>query len=132
MCLTCKNICLQMRNKYCSLKCQQKFEHDTYIARWLLGLETGNVGLEGMSAYVRKYFFDLYDSKCSRCFWGKVNTVTGKVPLTLNHIDGNYKNSSRENLELLCPNCHSLTSNFGSLNNGKGRRSRLLKLKKFA
>ena len=42
--------------------------------------------------------------------------------LQVNHIDGNYKNNREENLELLCPNCHSLTPNYRSLNRGKGRK----------
>jgi hypothetical protein len=26
----------------------------------------------------------------------------------LHHIDGNYKNTTEENLQIVCPNCHSL------------------------
>ena len=32
----------------------------------------------------------------------------------MHHIDGDCTNNKMENLQLLCPNCHSLTSNFGS------------------
>ena len=32
--------------------------------------------------------------------------------LELHHIDGNRYNHKKDNLEWLCPNCHSLTSNF--------------------
>ena len=34
----------------------------------------------------------------------------------MHHIDGDYTNNKIENLQLLCPNCYSLISNFGSLN----------------
>ena len=129
LCLSCNIVLLNNDGKYCSHKCQADFQYNTYIERWLKGLETGNIGEEQISQYVRRYFFEKHNSKCSRCFWGKVNSVTGKVPLTLNHIDGNYRNSTSLNLELLCPNCHSLTPNFGSLNKGHGRKNRLLKLK---
>lgn len=39
-------------------------------------------------------------------------------PLTLeiHHIDGNPCNNEINNLQLLCPNCHSLTSNWRSRN----------------
>jgi hypothetical protein len=36
-------------------------------------------------------------------------------------------NNKEENLILLCPNCHSLTSTFGSLNIGNGRKYRRIK-----
>ncbi len=32
-----------------------------------------------------------------------------EIPLELEHCDGNNKNNSRENLLLLCPNCHAKT-----------------------
>lgn len=35
-----------------------------------------------------------------------------KLILELDHIDGDRQNNQRENLRLLCPNCHSLTSNY--------------------
>ncbi len=45
----------------------------------------------------------------------------------MNHIDGNSENNKEKNLELLCPNCHSLTPNFKGLNKGNGRHSRMLR-----
>lgn len=37
--------------------------------------------------------------------------------MQLHHIDGNNKNNSLENLQILCPNCHSQTDNYcGSAN----------------
>lgn len=36
-------------------------------------------------------------------------------------IDGDFRNCSEENLTVLCPNCHSLTPTFMSLNRGNGR-----------
>lgn len=35
-----------------------------------------------------------------------------KIPLELHHINGNNKDNSYNNLMLLCPNCHALTSNY--------------------
>ena len=46
----------------------------------------------------------------------KKNQYSGKVPLQIHHIDGNCLNNKEENLQLLCPNCHSLTETFGNLN----------------
>ena len=46
------------------------------------------------------------------------NTTWLNQPITLqiHHKNGNRKDNRLENLELLCPNCHSYTDNFGSKN----------------
>jgi Zn finger protein HypA/HybF involved in hydrogenase expression len=47
---------------------------------------------------------------CKCC---KINLWRGRrIILEFHHIDGNNKNNSRENLEYLCPICHSQTENF--------------------
>lgn len=56
------------------------------------------------------------DNSCQKCGWHEVNPYTGLVPLQIHHIDGDCTNNREENLQLLCPNCHSLTENFGSRN----------------
>lgn len=38
------------------------------------------------------------------------------IPLQVHHIDGNRYNNQLNNLQLLCPNCHALTDNFGIKN----------------
>lgn len=53
--------------------------------------------------------------------WNKRHSVTQNVPLDIDHIDGNHKNNTENNLRLLCPNCHALTTNFKNLNKGNGR-----------
>lgn len=63
-------------------------------------------------------------ARCSKCGWSKTNPTTGKVPLTVNHKDGDATHTVPENLELLCPNCHALTPNYGALNKGRGRKGR--------
>jgi Zn finger protein HypA/HybF involved in hydrogenase expression len=120
--------------KYCNKICQKKFEHLSYIERWKRGLETGNSSRNTstlatcVSAHVRKYLFEKYGSACSQCGWNRVHPSTGKIPLTVEHKDGNFLNSSEDNLDLLCPNCHSLTLTYGSLNKGRGRETRIRQL----
>lgn len=50
-------------------------------------------------------------NKCNNSTW-----LDSSIPLELEHIDGNRKNNDRSNLELLCPNCHALTSTWRGRN----------------
>ena len=103
-------------NKYCNNKCQAQFKYKEYIKNWKSGLESGCKGSDDVSNYIRKYLFEKYNNSCQECGWNKINYFTGLVPLQIHHIDGNCLNNKEENLQLLCPNCHALTENYGSRN----------------
>lgn len=81
-------------------------------------------GRGNLSSHIRRYLFEKYNSKCQKCGWGETNPFTKRIPLTVSHIDGNYRNNQESNLELICPNCHSLTDSYGSRNRGRGREDR--------
>jgi len=57
--------------------------------------------------------------KCNLC--GNDKWQGEDIPLELEHKDGNPKNNKRDNLELLCPNCHALTPTWRGRNK-KGQR----------
>jgi hypothetical protein len=99
-------------------------KYRAYIGRWKAGLEDGMHGKMSTSSHIRRYLFEKYDSQCAKGGWGEVNSYTGKVPLEIEHIDGNYMNNWGENLLLLCPNCHSLTRTAKGANRGNGRHER--------
>lgn len=131
-CLSCEKIISQKgASKFCSLRCQATNNYKEYISRWKQGLEDGNKGIKTriISRHLRRYLQEKYKDKCSLCGWNTKHTVTGVVPLEVDHIDGNAENNKEENLRLICPNCHSLTPSFRNLNKGKGRGWRLTYLK---
>ena len=109
--------------KYCSHSCQLEYQYKEYIKNWKEGKEDGMSGSYGISEYIRRYLFEKYDGKCQICGWGKENPHSHHIPLQIHHTDGDYKNNKEENLQLLCPNCHSLTDTFGVLNKN-GRKDR--------
>ena len=112
------------RNKYCSLECQKEYEYKIYIDEWKHGQRDGMRGQYQLSMHIKSYLLKKYDYKCSKCGWGEINPYTKKIPLEIEHIDGNYENNLEENLTVLCPNCHSLTSTYKGANLNFGRKSR--------
>ena len=51
---------------------------------------------------------------CNKCGLSEWLGVT--LSLEVDHIDGNNQNNNRENLEGLCPNCHSITPTWRGRN----------------
>tara|TARA_R110002020_G_scaffold296600_1_gene512156 strand:- start:83 stop:2212 length:2130 start_codon:yes stop_codon:yes gene_type:complete len=52
----------------------------------------------------------VFPRECAGC---KCSEWKGSVvPLELDHIDGDHGNNAKENLQLICPNCHALTPHY--------------------
>lgn len=52
------------------------------------------------------------DAHCEIC--GLRSWRNQELVFQIHHIDGNHKNHSKTNLQLLCPNCHSQTDTFSN------------------
>lgn len=86
---SCKVACLRRHRWFESNK---GLNFSKLIEKW----QSGEVEVLEMKKYIRRYLFEKYDNKCTKCGW-------------VEHIDGDSTNNKEENLTLLCPNCHSLT-----------------------
>jgi len=109
--------------KFCSRVCYNKHRREKWIKDWKLGLKSFK-NVIACPLPIRKYLFEKYEHKCARCGWSEVNQYNGRMPLEVEHIDGNYENYNENNLILLCPNCHSLTKTYKGANKGNGRPKR--------
>lgn len=112
--------------RYCSNACQLEYQYQSYIERWKKSQVSGLQGLGIVSRYVKRYLRRKFGNRCFLCGWAQVNQKTGEVPLVADHIDGNWRNNTEENLRLICPNCDSLTTTYAGLNKGNGRKGRVL------
>lgn len=109
-------------NKFCNNTCAAKYREKQYIIHWKKGEEDGLSGKYGIITAVRNYIFEKNNNECECCHKNYINPYTNLSILQIHHIDGDCTNNREENLQLLCPNCHAMTENYGSLNRGNATR----------
>lgn len=61
-----------------------------------------------------KALIELRGRKCERC--NNTEWLGQPIKLEVHHINGDKRDNTLENLQLLCPNCHSYTDNYGTKN----------------
>lgn len=67
--------------------------------------------------------------KCELCGWAE-RSIDGRIPVELDHVNGDKYDNRIKNLRILCPNCHSLQPthrgrNIKSRDGGIGRHAAL-------
>ena len=73
-----------------------------------------NNGPINQSHLLKKKLWDegLKPRECEQCGWC-VYSLDRRLPLELEHINGDHYDNRIENLEILCPNCHALRLTSG-------------------
>lgn len=71
--------------------------------------------LKDFSDYTRAYRIKPHlikerGHKCEVC--NLSNWLEAPITLEIHHINGDRTNNNKNNLQLLCPNCHSMTENW--------------------
>lgn len=92
---------------------QKKDELRKKLEKRILEADLNTLGYD----YLRIRIILEQNKCCNKC---KLNKWLGQpIILELEHKDGNNKNNNRENLEGLCPNCHSQTEFWRGRNKNK-------------
>ena len=66
----------------------------------------------------RLFITGLKKPECEICGWCE-KAKDGRIPVELDHANGNHMDHRPENLRILCPNCHSLQATHRGINKVK-------------
>jgi len=102
----------EKRTKYCSPECYSKSIIKTNQKK----LDEGNFS-DSNRKTIKKFLILKRGHCCEIC--KNENWNDAKIPLILDHIDGNPQNNLENNFRLICPNCDALTPTYM----GKNRKN---------
>lgn len=111
---------------YCSISCQGQHTSKKVVDNWLNDPtpETFYTTANQPRKAIRHFLIKKANYVCMRCTWGKKHKDAELPALEIEHIDGNWLNCFPSNIEIICPNCHSLTNTYKNRNLGNGRKYR--------
>jgi hypothetical protein len=102
-------------------ECRERFQFSS--GAWFNAIERGDIvpRQKDLDSYGKRGNFrrrilaeGLLEYCCARC--GISEWMGETLTLQLHHKNGKNKDHRIENVEFLCPNCHSQTENFGARN----------------
>ncbi len=108
--------------KYCNNTCQNAFQRQKKQQEFLVGKFKGvllNFRTLKDGEWTRRLLVEKFGYACAKC--GISEWCNSPITLEVNHIDGDASNNVLENVEFLCPNCHSQTSTFKRKNTHSAR-----------
>lgn len=123
----CGEILKRHDRKFCSTDCFVKWQQEDNLKRrdeLFRKIENGTVkfaknGTHKNKAF-KKYLIHKHGHKCMVC--KRVKWMGKKIPLQLDHKDGDSENDSLDNIRIICPNCHAQTDTYCGKNKGNGKR----------
>jgi hypothetical protein len=119
----CKNCGIETANtSYCSNKCQVDFQNKKKIEDFLANKYVGKEIQFRSGDWTRRILAEVKGYSCNCCGISSWNGKT--LVLEVNHIDGDAINNHLDNLEFLCPNCHSQTETYRARNKSSSRSKR--------
>lgn len=89
----------------------------------LIELLVENSEVQSYKLKQRLYQESVKQPMCEICGWAQ-QAPDGRIPLELDHINGDRHDNRLENLRILCPNCHSLQPTH----RGKNKRVKLARV----
>lgn len=115
-------------------ECRERFGFD--MSTWAEAVRRGDIVLltakQKLEAYaargrplprasLKRLLLDarLKDESCERC--GLDEWRGRRLTIALHHLNGDPADNRLENLQFLCPNCHSQTENYGGRNRTSAR-----------
>ena len=105
------------RNKISILSEARPFSKETYLQTIL----NENWDILGIQSKRLRVILE-QEGKCNKC--GISHWNGERITLEYEHRDGNNQNNNRDNVEALCPNCHSQTKTWRGRKN-KGRQKQV-------
>jgi len=106
-------------NKYCDNACHAQHRRKIILEDWLSGTYFNKKGVPPEVA--KEWISEQQNHSCLLC---GITDWNGKsIVFQFDHIDGDPDHNTKENIRMLCPNCHSQTETYG-VKNKKSSESR--------
>ncbi len=74
-----------------------------------------NTNFQSFKLKKRLFALKIKTPQCEICEWAECS-IDGRIPVELDHINGDRYDNRLENLRILCPNCHSLQATHRGMN----------------